>query len=72
MPIYAKCTFGPQEKPNGYCYVEILTQLNETPFGRFRVRDVRNSLLIFDVWKPQLELVFWLPPEGQQTPKQES
>ena len=67
MPIYAKCTLGPQESPNNKINVEIITQISDSPFGRFRVRDLHTGH-IFDVWHTALTLLWLDPPK----PKQES
>jgi len=47
--------------PNYFSIVEILTQHNESPFGRFRVRDIKTGR-VFDTFEPQLTLRWWDNP----------
>lgn len=60
MPLYAKLRLGPSDQPNGYAYVELLTQCNEVPFGRIRCRLLHTNQVV-DIYENQLELK-WLEP----------
>jgi len=62
--IYAKLRLGPEYAPNGHAMVELISQCNDTPFGRFRVRDLKSGR-IFDIFEPQLELKWWDNPNEQ-------
>jgi hypothetical protein len=62
--IFAKLVLGPLHQPNGTLIVEVLTQCDDTPFGRFRVRDLKSGHM-FDVFEPQLELKWWENPNKQ-------
>jgi hypothetical protein len=61
MPIYAKCTLGPLDMPNSFVYVEIITQVPDAPFGRFRVRHTETNYT-FDCWADHLSLCWYEPP----------
>jgi len=65
--IFAKLRLGPEYAPNAYIMVEVLDQCNETPFGRFRVRDVISNK-VFDVFEPQLTLKWWDAPQPPTNP----
>jgi hypothetical protein len=62
--IFAKLRLGPEYAPNAHIMVEILSQSDETPFGRFRVRELKTSKT-FDVFEPQLSLCWWDDPNKQ-------
>ena len=62
MPLYAKLRLGPSDQPNGFTWVELISQLKETPFGRFRVRLLHSDQVI-DVYEQQVELKWIDPPK---------
>ena len=56
--IFAKLRLGPEYAPNGHAIVEVLSQIDETPYGRFKIRDLKTNK-VFDVQGVQLTLVWW-------------
>jgi hypothetical protein len=69
MPIYAKCTFGPLDQPNYTGFVEIVTQIPDAPFGRFRVRHLKTNY-VFDCWSTHLLLCWYEPPVFKEEGKE--